>query len=390
MKAPTAVAADIRRRLGNTWATDLTGTTVSWPHRFSLGATTKTALENEWQTTYEPLRREWREWVSGRPARLLTAPKRVYSTTQDIPTHVEIDSIEAAASVAGDGWDVKLRRAEERLARLTDAFPATENLATVIRAVHEYSNVDFDLLQTVARWFQVNDAAGLTPRQVPVPGVHAKWLNTHQSLITALSCQESLGLLPPHPARIHFTYLDSEYRKSGRRHHDSATVGDAFAPPYRPEVVVISENKDTALHFPPVEGGIAVEGDGFGGKTAAAFPWLTGASRLCYWGDIDTHGYEILNGWREDGVEVDSILMDLATYETYERFGTDTDQKGVPLKPATPKALPLLAPGERDVYNLLLCPDLRGHRRVEQERLPLSLAADAVAALREVARMRAT
>src|SRR4051794_32827658 len=83
-------------------------------------------------------------------------------------------------------------------------------------------------------------------------------------------------------------------------------------------------------------------GVGFGGKTAAAFPWLTEAPQLCYWGDIDADGYEILNGWREDGFHVTSMLMDCSTYETYARFGTDTDQNGHPLKPATRKPLPRL------------------------------------------------
>jgi hypothetical protein len=45
MKAPADILNDIRRRLERTWATDLTGATTSWPHRFSLGTTTKAELE---------------------------------------------------------------------------------------------------------------------------------------------------------------------------------------------------------------------------------------------------------------------------------------------------------------------------------------------------------
>ena len=378
MKRPPEVVGDIRRRLDRTWATDLAGTTVSWPHRFSLGTASKATLEKEWQTIYQPLKREWRDWADAHPVTLHTTPKRVYSTTQDIPAHVEVATVDAAAAIVGGDWRKNLDETRERLMRLSEAFPATDDLAAIIRAVHAYSDIDFELLQTVARWFQVNDATGYTPRQVPVPGVHAKWLNTHQTLIKKLSGRDSLGLLARHPARIHFTYLDPAYRASGARHHDSATVGDSYSPPYHPEVIVISENKDTAIHFPPVTGGIAVEGEGFGGKTAAAFPWLTGASRIYYWGDIDTYGYEILNGWREDGVEVISILMDLNTYHAYERFGTNLDRKGLPLKSATPRSLPLLTAAERDVYDLLADPASTGHRRIEQERLPLRVAAHAV------------
>ncbi|MER6667101.1 Wadjet anti-phage system protein JetD domain-containing protein [Amycolatopsis japonica] len=378
MRTPPDIVGEVRRRLDRTWASDLSGSTASWPHRFPLGTPAKAALESSWQTTYQPLTRAWRDWAHAYPVLLHTAPKRVYSTTQNIPTHLEVSTLEAAATIVGDGWDATLRTARERLLRLTKSFPAMGDFASVIRTVHSYSESDFTLLQTVAHWFQANDATGYTPRQVPIPGVHAKWLNAHQQLIRKLIARDELGLLPPHPARIHFTYLDPTYRASGARHHDSATVGDTYFPPYPPEVVIISENKDTAIHFPPIRRGLAVEGEGFGGKTASAFPWLTGASQLYYWGDIDTYGYEILNGWREDGVDVTSILMDVNTYRTYEPFGTNFDKKGRPLKLATPRSLPLLTAAERKTYNLLVDPASSGHRRIEQERLPLLTAVRAV------------
>lgn len=244
----------------------------------------------------------------------------------------------------------------------------------MLRAVDGYTDTEFGLLLTVTDWFRHNDATGLTPRQVPIPGIHAKWLNSHRPLLLALTGRDTLGLLPDHPPRIHFTYLDPDHRDAGGRVHDSATVGDHFTPAYQPQVVVISENKDTAIHFPPIPGGITVEGDGFGGKTAAAFPWLTSAPRLYYWGDIDAHGYEILNGWRADGVPVTSILMDPATYDTYERFGTNTDKNNKPLGPGTPKPLPCLTDDERTVYERILAATHQGHRRVEQERIPLRIA----------------
>lgn len=378
MKAPADILHHIRRRLDRTWATDLTRATTSWPHRFPLGATTRTELEAGWRTTYQPLIRQWCDWTKERLVRLHTVPKRVYTTTQDIPTHIEITTIDIAATLVGRDWITRLSRARDHLAQVADQFPAAPDLARVLRAVDGYANTDFELVLTVAAWFQANDATGYTPRQVPIPGVHAKWLNTHQPLILTLSGRESLGLLPRHPARIHFTYLDPTYRTTGARHHDSATVGDNFTPAYSPRLVLISENKDTAIHFPPVHGGIAVEGAGFGGKTAAAFPWLTSAPRLYYWGDIDTHGYEILNGWREDGAPVTSILMDPATYKTYEHYGTNTNISGHPLKPGTPKLLPQLTPDERSVYNRLVDPALQRNRRIEQERIPLRVAVDAI------------
>ncbi|UQS25188.1 DUF2220 family protein [Amycolatopsis thermalba] len=380
MKTPADVLGDIRRRLDRTWAGDVAGATTSWPHRFALGTTTKTQLEAGWQTIYQPRIRQWRDWARGRPVRLHTQQKRVYTTTQDIPTHLEIVDVGSAAAVVGDGWERRLAKARAHLTRVTTHFPAAADPALVIRTANRYEDTDFELLLTVAAWFQAHDASGYTPRQVPIPGVHSKWLNTHQPLILALTGRDSLGLLPKHPARIHFSYLDPTYQASGARRHDSATVGDSVTPAYAPTVVIISENKDTAIHFPPITGGIAVEGGGFGGKTAAAFPWLTAAPHLYYWGDIDAHGYEILNGWRDDGVPVASILMDTTTYDTYEPYGTNTDQRGQRLEPGSPKSLPHLTPDERAVYERLTDPMFRGYRRIEQERIPLHTAASVVTA----------
>ncbi|MGW6443253.1 hypothetical protein [Lentzea sp. NPDC055074] len=69
--------------------------------------------------------------------------------------------------------------------------------------------------------------------------------------------------------------------------------------------MIISEYKDTAIHFPPLPGG------------------------------IDAHGYEILNGWRGDGVPAQSILVDPATHDAFEPCGTNCDRNGQPLKPQT-------------------------------------------------------
>ena len=187
-----------------------------------------------------------------------------------------------------------------------------------------------------------------------------------------------LGLLPPHPPRIHFTYLDPDHRAAGGRWHDSATVGDSHDPRVPPRVVVISENKDTAIRFPPVPGGISVEGAGTGGSTPAAIGWLRNCPAVIYWGDIDADGLTILNQYREAGLEVVSILMDTPTYDAYAEFGTNYDAKGNPIKLSVRRDLAKLAASERELYERLTDPACPGYRRVEQERIPLTAAVAAL------------
>jgi hypothetical protein len=227
-------------------------------------------------------------------------------------------------------------------------------------------------------WFATHDATGLTPRQVPIEGLHAKWLNTRQSLVRELAGVADLRLQPRHPARIHFTYLDPAYRCTGRRVHDSATIGDPMTLPYRPRVVVISENKDTAIRFPELKGGISVEGVGRGGSTAAAFDWIVSAAAVFYWGDMDADGLEILDGFRAAGIPAVSILMNPDAYQRWRRFGTNIDPRGRPLEPREPRQVPHLTHDESRLYHHLVSPEWSGPRRIEQERIPLTEAARAL------------
>lgn len=157
--------------------------------------------------------------------------------------------------------------------------------------------------------------------------------------------------------------------------HDSLTLGDNVRLPYEPSVVLIVENKDTAILFPEMAAAVVVEGNG---NTSVGLlprvPWIANAPTIIYWGDIDGRGYEIVNGLRENLRQVRTVLMDTATYEKYAEFGTYTDERGVALKPRKRSALPWLTTAERTVYLNLTDPAWTRHRRFEQERIPLTTA----------------
>lgn len=385
MKTAATLTADIRRRLGNTWHAHLAGAEPAFPHAFPVGQPTATQLRADYTGVHaETVRLQ--DWTRTNVATLQYANRKAMGgTRQSVPSHVLIDSIDDAAAVAGDPWPQRLERGRRRLEPLRAYHPDPSSLGRSLRLVDGYSEVDFQLLLTVADWYLADPGrAGLviTPRQVPIPGVHAKWLQAHRAGVQALTGLADLGLLPRHPARLHFTYLDPDHRASGARVHDSATVGDTFTPAYSPRIVVISENKDTAIHFPPVPDGISVEGVGRGGKTVAAFDWIRDAEHVVYWGDIDRDGFEILDGYRADlDRDIDSMLMDTATYERYEPFGTDLDQRGRPIVAGVARPTPRLRSEEQEVYRRIIDGNHEGHRRIEQERIPL---ADALAVLRRM------
>lgn len=372
MKTVTDIQAAIERRLQRTWHLDAVGQIASWPFEVSLGGHRTAALTNDFTLVQQQVR-EVRAWTSLHGLSLRDGNRRVHGTSQPVPTHVIVPGLRAAAAVCGAEWVTRIDRSVQRASVIRAQHPECAHIAGIVRAVDGYTDLDFELLLTVTDWLNANTPRGLTPRQVPVPGVHAKWLNTHGPVIERV-LGEPLDLAPRHPARIHFAYLDPEYLEDGRRRFDSATVGDAMEPAYRPEVVIITENKDTAIHFPPTPSAVVVEGAGYGGATIAAFDWIVTATTIVYWGDLDAAGFEILDGFRRDGVPAISILMDIETYRAYAPWGTFHHPNGQPIGTTEAKRLATLTDAERATYHAVCSPGEGMPPRVEQERIPLHLA----------------
>lgn len=381
MKTVNEIQKVVEQRLRKLWHLDVAGEETIWPHDISLGKVSSAALTVQF-ASFQRQVYDLRQWATARGAIIRESSRRVHGTSQPVPTHVTIPDIDTAAAICGKPWITKIDRGRHRAAILRTGHADCERIANVLRSVGDYTDLDFDLLLTVTDWFKTNIADGLTPRQVPIPGVHAKWLNSHGPVIEMI-IGTPLGLMPRHPARIHFTYLDPDHLHSGGRRFDSATVGDTMRPAYEPEVVIITENKDTAIHFPSISGGIAIEGEGYGGSTIAAFDWITEAPTLVYWGDLDTAGFEILDGYRRDGVAVVSILMSIDTYRSYARWGTFHYPNGQPIGTTEPKALLNLTETERAAYHAVCNPVGELPPRVEQERIPLRIAHNELNAIRQ-------
>jgi hypothetical protein len=325
--------------------------------------------------------RGWIEFASTHCVVVLWTHRKVLGSAQQIATHVTITDLDLAGAIAGAPWPEKLTTARARLARLTSLFGPVP--ASLLRSVTGLAEVDFQMLCTTAIWLRENDPTGMTARQVPVEGVHGKWLNAHRRELRVLSGRESLGLVE-RPSQVRYTYLDPAHRRAGGRVHDSHTVGDISRPLYQPTVALISENKDTALLFSEIPGGISIFGNGDAAvRQLPTVPWLRDIGLLVYWGDIDADGYEIVNALRASGLAVHTMLMNSSAYERYERYGSQTDAAGRSLEPATSKPLVHLTDEERAVYDRLVDPTWARVRRIEQERIPLAHAA---AALAEIAR----
>lgn len=89
---------------------------------------------------------------------------------------------------------------------------------------------------------------------------------------------------------------------------------------------------------------------------------------------MDADGLEILNSYRSSGLECESILMDWAAYDEWERYGTNQATGSQPLGCHRMLNLDHLTSQERRLYEYLCSKECKGYRRVEQEKIPYRYA----------------
>ncbi|MXS80076.1 DUF2220 domain-containing protein [Nitrosomonas eutropha] len=165
------------------------------------------------------------------------------------------------------------------------------------------------------------------------------------------------------PARIRFHILDPEIQIiAGICCPDITLDAGSFS---RLTIgirrVFITENEINFLALPNVPAAMAVFGSGYGWEALARSRWLDRCV-IHYWGDIDTHGFAILDQLRSHFPHVSSLLMDRATLEAHTAFWGRED------KPQR-NDLHRLTPEESDLYDALRDNRIREGLRLEQEHL---------------------
>ena len=227
-----------------------------------------------------------------------------------------------------------------------------------------------NLLATI-RWVDERQLGGMYVRQVDVPGVDTKFIDKHKRVLTELLD------LQLDPARIDAAAPDFEGRYGFRRKPDyvrlrTAVAGAPYteltvradelaAPPPGVTRAYIVENEITYLAFPLVPDAIVIFGGGYAVNVLERLAWLVGLD-LAYWGDLDTHGFAILNRLRRRFPHARSILMDRETLLAHR-------SQWVPEPTPTRAALDLLTPAEQNLYQALVTGAFGPAVRLEQERV---------------------
>jgi len=313
-----------------------------------------------------PLRIEWQE-VRHR----IQGPQR-------LPSSVWIDALADALSWLGRRreWDRFAAQVAMTKAAHPALLPWLEKKPLQALELADY----WPRLLAVVDWLRAHPRPGIYLRQVDVPGVHSKFIEAHRAVLADLldlslpagsveaakigvaQFAARYGFLEK-PTRIRFRILGPDIPSvPGVSCPDITLDADSFSRlTLDVRRVFMTENETNFLALPNVPGGVAIFGAGYGWEALAKAKWLE-RCEIYYWGDIDTHGFAILDQLRSHFAHVASFLMDRATLEAHRALW------GVEDKPAAADLRRLTAE-ELDLYNDLRNNRIREGLRLEQEQI---------------------
>ncbi|TFH85521.1 hypothetical protein EQG41_17075 [Billgrantia azerbaijanica] len=253
---------------------------------------------------------------------------------------------------------------------------------------------DWPRLLAVLAWFLANPRPGLYLRQLDIPGVDTKFIEARRGLLSELldavlpasavdhSATGVKGFarrygLRTAPPQIRFRLLDPALAIQGMR--DIAIPPQAFAGLRLPvRRVFITENRVNGLAFPDAPASLVIFGLGYGLERLAEIPWLHDTA-LWYWGDIDTHGFGILNRLRASLPHARSLLMDRVTLMEHQPlWGQEPEDKRYTGRPTR------LTAAEQALFEALHHDRLGERVRLEQERIAFGAVERAVAATEDL------
>ena len=312
---------------------------------------------------------------------------------QRLPQSLWIDTLEDALAMIG-------KRAEA--ARFSEMVAQTSerNAALVVWLAKRplpalELSVDWTRLLDVVDWMVAHPRPGIYLRQVDLPGIHTKFIDAHRGVLAELFdlalpasavSGEHTGIsrfaarygFRGKPERIRLRVLDERIALlTGVTLPDLTLDAVSFAAlevsnvPIR--YIFITENETNFLAFPAADSALVIFGAGYGWEALAGVTWLSRCA-IYYWGDIDTHGFAILDQLRRRFAHVESFLMDRATLLAHEAlWGDEADQ--------VVHDLPTLTEAERALYDELRDNRIREHLRLEQERIGFGRVSHALANL---------
>jgi hypothetical protein len=221
-------------------------------------------------------------------------------------------------------------------------------------------------------------------RELDLPGIDTKFVEGHRSVLSELldlalptesvdssasgaAAFEARYGFREKPRRVRLRLLDPDGVPGGfAGATDIELDSTAFAAwdPADIRRVFVVENEVTFLAFPKHPRSIVLFGSGYGFAALREARWIRDRE-VFYWGDLDTHGFAILDGFRSTFPHARSFLMDRATLLSHRSFwARENRQSG--------QILSRLDEDEQMLYTDLVGNVLGEGVRLEQERIAIN------------------
>jgi len=290
-----------------------------------------------------------------------------------LPSRVVVSTTDQAWSLLG------VRREVDRFGELFELVAETPAVrAWVLTHPHRALELGeaLPLLLAAFEWLDAHRGSGKYLREISAPGVDTKFAEKHRHVLavmlevssTAAGFLADLGLqAKPEMVRIRVSSslgLPTPISELALRATELRELAIA------PRSAIIIENEVTYLSVDVPDDGIVIWGKGFEVDRVGRLPWLADIP-VIYWGDIDTHGFAILDRLRAWLPAARSILMDQETLPAHRERWVSED------RPAR-SSLTRLTTAELDLYTDLVTDRLGRRVRLEQERVDWAAATTAL------------
>lgn len=288
-----------------------------------------------------------------------------------LPTHAVVPTMRDALRLLK-----KEREADKFLelaGRISEEWPAL--LEWVGKHPHKVLTAgDWSGLLAVLKWFSLNPRCGLYMRQLDIHGIDTKFIENHKGIITELlniilpeeaidcsatSFEQRVGLRLK-PIHVRMRLLDQTHYIQGLSDLTIPVEQLALLNPALTRVF-ITENEINGLCFPSTDGSMVIFGLGYGVDVLKNVSWLS-EKEVYYWGDLDTHGFAMLDQVRSFLPQARSMLMEESVLLKHRDLWSVED------KPF-PGRLTRLTPDEHQVFCSLQNNTWGKGVRLEQERI---------------------
>jgi hypothetical protein len=301
-----------------------------------------------------------------------------------IPDRISVSTEADALRLIGKTKDAQ--RFDECVQSTLGAFPTLAEWIRRRPLTMLENAADWHRILSILAWVRDHPRSGLYLRQVDIAGVDTKFIEGRRGLLAELldvvqstqrneqilggtrSFEQRFGLRNK-PPLIRFRVLDGQLAINGLS--DISVPAKQFASLSLPvQRVFITENEINGLAFPDVARGVVIFGLGYGLALLSGVDWLKDRE-IHYWGDIDTHGFAMLDRLRSMFPDAWSLLMDRETLMAHRSLWV---HETVPHE----GSLARLTDAEQTLFEDLQFDRVGERVRLEQERISFSFLQQAL------------